>query len=201
MRRIRVPKEALLPALGYTNTEDVVAGARRAKDEGVAAFVAKYGSVSQWLGVSAGTEDLSGVPDEPDENFTGDDLLSEAKRRKGQQIFARRVKANYGNACAICAISEDRFLVAGHIVGWAEDRLHRLNPANGICLCVFHDRAFEAGYITLDEQLRVIVSPKVPSSSPLGQQLHPISNEKLRMPSKSPPGEQFLVEHRKRLLR
>jgi hypothetical protein len=98
-------------------------------------------------------------------------------------------------------ISEDRFLVAGHIVGWAEDRSQRLNLANGICLCVFHDRAFEVGYITLDEQLRLLVSPKVPPSSPLGRQLRPIANEGLRMPSKAPPGEPFLVAHRRRLLR
>lgn len=52
--------------------------------------------------------------------FINHGRISEAKRRKGQESVARRVKENYGGAVRPYAgISEDRFLVAGHIVGCA----------------------------------------------------------------------------------
>jgi predicted restriction endonuclease len=199
VRRIHVPKREFLVALGYTDPKDQLPGARRVRSQGLADFIAAHGPIVEWLEVP--TEDLPIMTLDRDEEFTGDDFLSQAKRRKGQQIFAQRVKENYGGSCAICGITEGRFLVAGHIVGWAEDKAHRLNPANGICLCVFHDRAFEAGYISLDERLRVTVSPRLSKASALGKLLHAIENRVLRKPTRCPPDERFLAQHRKRLLK
>ena len=144
--------------------------------------------------------DLADLPNIPDADFTGQDRLSVAKTRQGQQIFANRVKSAYGYACAICGIDEPRFLNASHIIGWAEDRANRLNPANGLCLCVLHDRAFEAYYLTLDKQLRICVSRKVSRKSPLGTLLWAVHGQRIRTAMAHPPGEQFLAVHRQRLL-
>ncbi|MBM4377806.1 MAG: HNH endonuclease [Deltaproteobacteria bacterium] len=199
VRRIDVPKATLLTALGYA-ANDAVAGSRRAKEDGLAQFVSRHGAIAEWLGVEAGTADLCPASAHPEQDFTGSDLLAASKRRVGQQLFAQRVKANYRGACALCGVTEDRFLVAGHIVGWAEDRLNRLNPANGICLCVLHDRAFEAGYLALDPQLRVLVAPRLDPASPLGRLLCPLAGQALSLPLEAPPGEAFLARHRARLL-
>lgn len=203
IRLISVPKTELVVELGYA-PNDAVAGARWVEDRRVSAFVERYGKITDWLRVEAEPAEVPpaiSTPEPPDADFTAGDLLSPAKRRQGHEIFARRVKAAYGHACAICGISETRFLVAGHIVGWAQDRSNRLNPANGLCLCVLHDRAFEAGYITLDDELRVLVSPKVLPTSPLGTQLHTLAGKPLRRPSSSAPRPEFLARHRARLIR
>lgn len=149
---------------------------------------------------SHAVDDLADPPKIPDADFTGQDRLSYAKTRQGHQIFANRVKSAYGYACAICGIDEPRFLNASHIIGWAEDRANRLNPANGLCLCVLHDRAFEAYYLTLDKQLRICVSRKVSRKSPLGTLLWAVHGQRIRTAMAHPPGEQFLAVHRQRLL-
>ncbi len=62
-------------------------------------------------------------------------------------------------------------MVAGHISPWARDKKNRLNLANGICLCVLHDRAFETGAIVLDQAQKVILNPRLVPSSALYRNL------------------------------
>lgn len=98
--------------------------------------------------------------------------------------------------CALCGISERDLLVAGHIAPWASNIENRLNPANGICFCVFHDRAFERGYVLLDDQLRALVNPKVDPTSPLGHALASVSGRHLAVPASHPPDRRLLAAHR-----
>ena len=82
--------------------------------------------------------------------------------RKGQQDFADNVKASYGHRCCFpgCKVTDRRFLVGAHIARWSDSPALRGQMANGLCLCVVHDRAFELGVFTLDDDLRVFVNPK-----------------------------------------
>lgn len=47
---------------------------------------------------------------------------------------------------------------AGHIVKWSQDKKNRLNPKNGLLLNALHDRAFEHGLLTIDEDYKVKIS-------------------------------------------
>jgi len=85
--------------------------------------------------------------------------------RRGQGMFRARVMANYLHSCAFCGLrsrlpaQNSYLLVASHILPWAEATSHdRLDPTNGLALCAIHDRAFEWGFLSLDEDLRVVVS-------------------------------------------
>ncbi len=85
--------------------------------------------------------------------------------RRGQGMFRARVMANYLHSCAFCGLrsrlpaQNSYLLVASHILPWSEATSHdRLDPTNGLALCAIHDRAFEWGFLTVDEDLRVIVS-------------------------------------------
>ncbi|WP_176455617.1 HNH endonuclease [Enemella evansiae] len=78
-------------------------------------------------------------------------------RASAQRAFAQRVKTNYRWQCAVTGISTPEFLVASHIVPWAEDPSIRLDPANGICLSTLVDRAFDAGYLRITPQCIVEV--------------------------------------------
>ena len=133
-----------------------------------------------------------------DAEFTAHDRLSDLKVRQGQNIFSDRVKVRYGNMCLVCGISETELLIGAHIVRWADDKSNRLNPANGLCLCSLHDRAFEHGLFTLDRKLRICVSNDVSSDSVFGKQLWKLQGKLIRLGTAQPPGERFLAEHRKR---
>jgi putative restriction endonuclease len=79
--------------------------------------------------------------------------------RLGQADFSAAVLRNYGHRCCFpgCAVTDRRFLVGSHIARWADAEHMRGSVANGLCLCLTHDRAFELGLFTLDEGFRVTI--------------------------------------------
>jgi putative restriction endonuclease len=83
--------------------------------------------------------------------------LRNAAVRVGHQKFSDNVKANFCERCCFpgCSISDRRFLVGAHIARWADVAELRGKTENGLCLCVFHDRAFETGVFTFDQDLKV----------------------------------------------
>jgi putative restriction endonuclease len=84
----------------------------------------------------------------------GKDVERIVKSRVNHSLFRKVVVNNYYNSCAICSLDIQNLLVASHILKWSENKEHRLNPTNGICLCNIHDRAFELGYIGIITSVR-----------------------------------------------
>lgn len=80
--------------------------------------------------------------------------------RLGQSDFSQSVKRLYKNVCCFpgCEIADGRFLVASHITRWSDNVLLRGQIANGLCLCLMHDKAFEVGLYTLDDRFSVFVN-------------------------------------------
>jgi len=83
------------------------------------------------------------------------------KVRVNQSFFRCMVLASYGNKCCITGITIPDLLVASHIIPWSKDEKNRLNPRNGLCLNSFHDKAFDKGYLTLDDQFRIKLSKQI----------------------------------------
>jgi HNH endonuclease len=203
IRRIRIPKAEFVTKLGYKSNFEVP-GTTRVRDEQVQAFESKNGPIADWFDIpyiSAEYADALGeVRDGEQADYSATDVLVTAKRRRLHENFAKRVKANYGRTCAMCDISEEDFLVAGHIVAWSEDEQNRLNPANGLCLCLMHDRAFERGYLMLDEGLHIRLNPQLSPTSPMGQRLKALDGQRIRTPEHHPPDQNLLKRHRDRFL-
>ena len=55
-----------------------------------------------------------------------------------------------------CTVDTRSYLISGHIVRWADEEHTRGETSNGLCLCVFHDKAFEIGEFALDDDYKVI---------------------------------------------
>ena len=81
--------------------------------------------------------------------------------RVGQQFFRSAVLANFEGRCCVTGIAEASLLIASHIVPWSDDTKNRHNPANGLSLSATFDRAFDKGLMTIDPNLRVVLSPKL----------------------------------------
>ncbi len=86
--------------------------------------------------------------------------LRQGSYRIGQQDFSDNVCSNYSNCCCFpdCSIHERTFLRGAHIARWADVEEGRGDLSNGLCLCLMHDKAFEAGFFTLTEDFRVAVN-------------------------------------------
>ena len=75
----------------------------------------------------------------------------------------------------------------------------RADPTNGIALSALHDRAFDRGLISLDDEFRVLVSPKLKTAEAnlfLSASLLEIEGSKLRLPLRYPPAKRSLEYHR-----
>jgi predicted restriction endonuclease len=106
----------------------------------------------------------------------------------------------YDIRCCISSINVPRLLVASHIKPWRKFPEERLNPRNGLCLSALHDAAFDAGFITLDEQLNVVLSRRLRTFFPqpmLEQNFVPFEGRSIRLPEKlAEPDRDFLCYHR-----
>lgn len=144
----------------------------------------------------AATEALQDIQNE---NYHADDEICESKRRSKQSVFSNKVKNNYGHTCALCGIQTKAMLIGSHIIPWATRKDIRLDPSNGISLCVMHDKLFDTGYITLSSQLKVVVSEAVNKDQSLKAVTDLIKGLKLRKPKYSAPKEEYLKHHRKKV--
>jgi predicted restriction endonuclease len=91
-------------------------------------------------------------------------------------------------------------LIASHIVPWAADKANRMNPQNGLCLNALHDRAFDAGLITINEHWQVIISPKIKTLPPEKTKLITDYNQKqIQLPKRFQPSQELLGWHRERV--
>lgn len=73
----------------------------------------------------------------------------EIKARQKQSLFRSRVLNNFGHQCCLSDTTEDNFLIASHIIPWAENIQTRLDPGNGLCLSYVFDKLFDEGYFFL----------------------------------------------------
>ena len=123
--------------------------------------------------------------------------------RRGQQFFRQAVLTSYDLRCCISGINVPRLLVASHIKPWGQFPNDRLNPQNGLCLSTLHDAAFDAGIITLDEKLSVVLSKRLRSFFPqpaLEQNFVPFEGAPIRLPEKlAEPDAGFLRFHREQI--
>jgi hypothetical protein len=131
-------------------------------------------------------------------SFEVPDATATVKTRgSAQKAFAEVVKTNYGIQCAIAGIATKDFLVAAHIVPWSKDQSIRLDPSNGICLSLILDRAFEKGYLLIEDDHTIRIDwNRVGDDNALRSQLEPYDGRKLNAPARGGPKLEYLRRRR-----
>ncbi|MFQ5443388.1 MAG: HNH endonuclease, partial [Nitrospinales bacterium] len=114
-------------------------------------------------GIQADVDDKSIL--ERGVDYTGSNKIIQSTVRVGQNFFRRSVLSAYNYRCCITGLDIPRLLVASHIVPWRVDKENRLNPRNGLCLSVLHDKAFDLGILTIAENMTLRVSRKHTSNA------------------------------------
>ncbi|PHE73322.1 restriction endonuclease [Bacillus wiedmannii] len=83
---------------------------------------------------------------------------SVVKARIGQSIFKKALLA-VEKKCKLCGVSDERFLVASHIKRWSQsNHKERLDVNNGLLLCPNHDVLFDKGYISFEDDGKILIS-------------------------------------------
>ncbi|SDJ86160.1 HNH endonuclease [Sediminibacillus albus] len=80
------------------------------------------------------------------------------KARIGHSQFKKSL-LNREKKCKLCGVTDERFLVASHIKPWSKsNNQERLDVNNGLLLCPNHDYLFDKGYISFDDDGRILIS-------------------------------------------
>lgn len=144
-------------------------------------------------------EDVLEMDDLPllPEGLTHDQMI---KARVGQYFFRLSVLAAYNNQCCITGLQLPKLIVASHIKPWAQsnEKTERTNPCNGLALNPFHDKAFDRGFITLDNRFRVIISSQIKDISMdnrTRQWFMSYDHQEIHLPDKYLPGKRFIEYH------
>lgn len=127
----------------------------------------------------------------------GWDRVGQTKHRVNQQYFRNTLMDNYAGQCCLTGLAVPKLLVASHIKPWAacEEGPDRVNPKNGLLLNAFHDRAFDAGLITLSRNKEIIVSKTVPHNDPNDSWLWSYEKATIALPKCNEPALEFIEYH------
>ena len=129
------------------------------------------------------------------------------RARIERDIFRSRTVGSYNGACCITG-SKNRSLVGAcpikPLEACLESPKDKLDPRNGLCLNVFHERAFKLGLFTLDDQLRVEVSPAVVKNEKkektiLTDWLCAYDGMRIAVPEQNAPDAAYLEYHRDKI--
>lgn len=131
-------------------------------------------------------------------DYTGSNKIAQVTTRVGQDFFRRSVLSAYNYRCCITGLSVPKLLVASHIIPWRVDAANRLNPRNGLCLSMLHDKAFDAGIIAILEDMTVRVSRKHAAKADqfFNSALLAYDGKPIVLPEKFCPLAEFLAYHR-----
>lgn len=132
---------------------------------------------------------------------TGEDILRLQKTRKNQSYFRQAILASYNSTCAVTGIKNPELLVASHIIPWSQNEKERMNFSNGICLNALHDKAFDKGLMTFDENLCVAISSRLQcvSSDTHYSMFQQYAGKQIILPSRFQPSLEFIAYHRQKI--
>jgi len=148
------------------------------------------------------TEDINAEVDDylPNEtiDYTGSNKTIQSTTRVGQSFFRRSVLSAYNFRCCISGLAIPRLLVASHIIPWSIDEKNRLNPMNGLCLSVLHDKAFDLGIITISDNMTISVSHSITPNEDhfFDSTILAYDGKPVFLPEKFHPNMDFLSYHR-----
>ena len=135
---------------------------------------------------------------------TGETELTRLVRtRRVQSFFRAAVMFSYESRLAITGLAVPELLVASHIIPWSESVERRADPCNGICLSALFDRAFDRALITIDADLRVVVSPRLKdaaAAADLSCSILEAEGRQATLPRRFPPATDALEWHRRRFV-
>ncbi len=116
--------------------------------------------------------------------------------RLGQSIFRVRVLDAYGRACAVTTEHSLPVLDAAHIKPYAEGGAHTVR--NGLVLRSDLHRLFDRGYITVDEEDRLVVGRRLKDEFENGRTYYALEGRRLVLPADAAlrPDHSALAWHR-----
>jgi putative restriction endonuclease len=132
------------------------------------------------------------------EVYSAENRIIQTTARYGQNSFREAVISAHDGQCCITGIKNPKLLIASHIIPWSKDKNNRLNPSNGLCLSNLHDKAFDSGLLTLNNNYEVVLSKNLKNekNNYMAASFLEFEGKRILMPKKFTPDQEFLEFHR-----
>lgn len=161
-----------------------------------------------WQRLSALAETLVGLPlfDLVEPIYNGPSkqkkkTYAEIAEKQARKFFRKSVIAAYEGRCCITGMTVPDLLIASHIKPYYVcDKTERANPANGLLLNAFYDRAFDKGIMTVLPDLTIRISDfvrDVYTDDKTLEWLFGVEGTKIKRPSRFAPSRELLDYHNK----
>ena len=138
---------------------------------------------------------IQSVIDESD--LLGEEKQAFVKVRVNQGVFREKLLNRYNKKCCLCGISQPEILTASHIKPWAQStKSEKLDVNNGLLLCANHDRLFDRGYISFDDDGKTMISNEVKEADKILLNIKENLNVELNEENK-----RYLKYHRKEIFK
>jgi putative restriction endonuclease len=124
--------------------------------------------------------------------------IRQTKQRIHQRFFREAILSSYGTTCCVTGITVSECLIASHIIPWSKEPRFRTDPSNGLCLSATFDRLFDAGLMSITEDLRICFSQQITKSSDtvIYELLCRYNDQPIRKPRRFLPNPEYLDWHR-----
>ncbi len=137
------------------------------------------------------------------EDVQGLDRTALTKVRVNQSFFRSLILTGYQSQCAVCGLPIAQLLVAAHIIPWSVDQSQRMNPRNGLCLCMLHDKAFDTGLLWIAADYKIQVAEQLLSANnhpAVTSSFTTYNDHPLTLPTRWPPDQELLQRHHELIL-
>ena len=129
-----------------------------------------------------------------DQTLTNLEKESIILSRIGQGKF-REELIDLWNSCVISKFADSRFLIASHIKPWKKStNQEKIDKYNGLLLLPTYDKLFDLGFISFDDEGKIIISKFLHNFDKLG------INEKIVIDIKN-DNKKYLKYHREEILK
>ena len=135
---------------------------------------------------------IEGIIDNP--YLKGVDKEAIVKARVNQSVFRDRLLQKAGKCC-LCGVDEKSLLLASHIKPWSISiSSERVDVNNGLLLCPNHDKLFDKGYISFDDEGKILISKSLSKNNLVFMNIH--SDMKINLSDKE---KEYMKYHRENI--
>lgn len=108
--------------------------------------------------ISPESEKFIDFVDNIDSEILGHERETLVKARVNQSAYRKKLLQK-NKKCCLCGVRNSDFLVASHIKPWSQSSpVEKTDINNGLLLCPAHDKLFDGGYISFDENGKIMIS-------------------------------------------
>ena len=137
-------------------------------------------------------------------SFSVTEVERTVKTRVVQGFFRDAILAGHDSRCCFCGFDMAPMLIASHIIPWKDSVERRADPTNGLCLCSFHDSAFDKGFLGVGNDNEILLADELREcgTCPLAQVgLLDLAGTVITPPERFAPAPEALMYHRETIFR